>query len=326
MKKYITRKRLVFLFLLFVLLLMLFYPEEAFLGASRGLSLWALKLVPTLLPFMIASDILLSLRMTNPINRLVAPLVTKLFPIGKTGCYPLLIGLFCGLPLGAKLTAELYQNHQLSYREAMFLLCFCNQPSFMFLYSFLAFQCLHNQVSLAVILLFLYGNAYLISWIYYIFTKHISTASVQQMSTQQTSTTRTPHNPKRLSPAVPSFLSALDNAIVSSIATITRIGGYIVLFSMMIIFVEMLPLPTNINATISCFLEISSGIQNISASALTDRVKITLVLMTTAFGGLSAFMQTVSVTRNSGLSMRSYLTVKLIQGINCGIAVFFFLA
>ena len=59
MKQFSAFFSLCFIFL--ATLAMLWYPQAAYQGAIRGLTTWSTHLVPSLLPFFIFADLLLSL-------------------------------------------------------------------------------------------------------------------------------------------------------------------------------------------------------------------------------------------------------------------------
>lgn len=294
------RRRFLYLVLFSVLFLMLFFPKTAARGALNGLLLWSETLLPILLPFMILSGLLIALGMTRPFEKLLGPLLTRIFPISSAACYPLLLGLLCGMPLGAKTAADLYRLGRISERDAMFLLGFSNQASMMFLISYVAIS-LNVPHCAFLVLLVLYSSA-LLSTVLFILPKRYSDKLPESSG-------------ETASAAPPPFFTALDRCIPESFATITKVGGYVILFSMLSAFVSELALPETPAAFLSGLLEITSGIQRIVKTGLAPVQKTALTLGVTAFGGLSGLMQTKSVTLGTGLSMRYYAFVKLMQGV-----------
>lgn len=303
-----ARRKLLYLVLFFILFLMLFFPKTAARGALDGLLLWSKTLLPILLPFLILSGLILTLRMTKPFELLFSPIFTHIFPISPGACYPLLIGLLCGMPLGAKTAAALYLAGNITKRDAMFLLGFSNQASMMFLISYVAARELNVPRAAVLVLIVLYSSA-LIGTAIFILPKYSCNKSTNLLSSAPN-----PHSGQNLS-APPSFFSALDTSITESFATVTKVGGYVILFSMLSAFTCELPLPTPLSALLSGLLEITSGIQKIADTTLPSVQKTALTLGVTAFGGLSGLMQTKSVTSGTGLSIRHYTFVKLMQGI-----------
>lgn len=97
------------------------FPISALQGASNGLLLWFNKVLPTLLPFIILSNILIKLDILKSI-----PSFT----------YGLILGFLTGLPMGAKTSSDLLENNKINYKEASFLLSICNNPSPMFIINY----------------------------------------------------------------------------------------------------------------------------------------------------------------------------------------------
>ena len=352
------RRRLLYLLLFPLLGLMLLFPQTAATGAMNGLTLWSQTLLPVLLPFLILSGLLITLKMTRPLNLLLSPLLCRLFPVSRAACYPLLLGLLCGMPLGAKTTAELYRSGEISERDARFLLGFSNQASLMFIISYVAAKELAAPAYTALYLSIIYLTGWIISACFFrlpIFLhggrpdmpgaarKTAGTApkparaaqsaagavprpAYAAQSTADTVSSRGPAAQSMAkapgAPAVPSLFTALDGCIIDGFATITKIGGYVILFSMLSAFVARLPLPQTVSAVLCGALEITSGIHKICAAGLTAVQKTALTIGITAFGGFSGILQTKSVTLGSGLSIRYYVIVKLTQGICAGLLAF----
>ncbi len=300
-------RKFLYLVLFFLLFLMLLFPKTAARGALDGLLLWSKTLLPILLPFLILSGLILTLHMTRPFELLLSPIFTHIFPISSAACYPLLIGLLCGMPLGAKTAATLYLAGRINKRDAMFLLCFSNQASMMFLVSYVATRELNVPYCAIFVLIILYSSA-LLSTAIFILPRH----GKEKSANVYAFTAR--HTTSRTNASTPSFFSALDTSITESFATITKVGGYVILFSMLSAFAGNLPLPAPLTAFVSGLLEITSGIQKI-ADTFPPAQKTALTLAVTAFGGFSGLRQTKSVTLGTGLSMRRYAFVKLMQGI-----------
>ena len=61
-------------------LIMLLCPQEVFFGASKGLLLWFQTVLPTLLPFMILSGLLISTNSIVYLDRIFGPLFSQTLP------------------------------------------------------------------------------------------------------------------------------------------------------------------------------------------------------------------------------------------------------
>jgi len=95
---------------------------------------------------------------------------------------------------------------------------------------------------------------------------------------------------------------------------VTRIGGYIILFS---ILAQMLKdIGTGfalLKAMGMSLLEITTGISQLCSLNLAVNKKIVLTAALASFGGLSAIAQTKSVLQDSRLSISSYIAVKILN-------------
>ena len=125
------------LLLIGFLALMLCFPMETFRGATNGLLLWFQTLLPTLLPFMILSNLLIRSNCVFYISRAIRPFIQKLFHVSNDACYAVLIGFLCGYPMGAKVIADLHISGRITKEEGQYLLSFCNNTSPMFIISYI---------------------------------------------------------------------------------------------------------------------------------------------------------------------------------------------
>lgn len=146
---------------LVLLVFLLFFPRESLASAQEGMQLWLNILLPTLLPFMILTGVLIR---TDMIGQRLTPMESiwqKIFGVSPAGAYAVLFGLLCGYPMGAKLTSDLYASRKISRREAQYLLTFTNHASPMFISSYLIHTCMNGQVSALEVFSLLLGSAFL---------------------------------------------------------------------------------------------------------------------------------------------------------------------
>jgi nucleoside recognition membrane protein YjiH len=111
--------------ILFLVLILLF-PASSYQGAKMGLLLWFNTVLPTLLPFIIISNLIIRLQIHKPLGKMLYPIFHLLFGVSKGGCYPILIGFLSGYPVGAKSTADLVNSGSIKEEEGQFLLSLCN--------------------------------------------------------------------------------------------------------------------------------------------------------------------------------------------------------
>lgn len=136
-------------------ILLFTHPVLAAEGCTAGLTLWYQAVLPSLLPFMIVSGLLIHTGLFHFLNSFYAPLFQRLFRISEEGCYAVLMGFLCGFPMGAKTTADLVRQGHLTREEGTYLLGFCNNVSPAFFMNYICMHALgYHQIPWKIVLLF----------------------------------------------------------------------------------------------------------------------------------------------------------------------------
>lgn len=278
-------------------IILLFFPKEAMEGSTNGLLLWFHTVLPTLLPFIILTNFIIKLDAVHILCRLITPLCRKLLHIDSYGTYAIITGFLCGYPLGAKTLADLLKEDKISAAEGNFLLPICNNASPMFFIGYVITQSLHCIEHKAVLLLILYGTPLLYAY----FTKPIHGFS--QKTQQNVNLT---YKKPRLN------FQLVDDSIMNGFETITRLGGYIILFAIMSkMATARLKTVTILNHLLIGFIEITNGIHSIGNSQLPLQWQIPVSIAVISLGGLSGLAQTKSMIQGTALSLRNYMYTKL---------------
>ena len=115
-KKYRQSKKTVFLTRLFPLavllcLLLLLLWQSSMVGdrLRQTLSLCGRALVPSLFPFLILSELMLSLGLSEDAGRFVPAPVRRFLGLSEGGSAALLLGMLCGFPIVARILKRLYE-------------------------------------------------------------------------------------------------------------------------------------------------------------------------------------------------------------------------
>lgn len=291
-KTYSRFNTVLFLLLsLYLIFLLLRYPVVSLQYASTGLELWLTKMVPTLLPFMILSGIMIRMNLTSQFIGMLHPLLHRLFGTSKEGSYTVFMGFLCGFPMGARIVGELYEKDAIDRSEAACLLSFCNNIGPIYFLSYV-----RKELSLGEGLwecLIMYGIPLLYGIILCRFRKYPKSV-------------RTPSK-KPTGSNVP-LLKAMDDSIVSGLFAMAKLGGYMIFFNLLnILFEPFTHVPQSLLAFYNCLLEITSGIHRCGI----DHRFLVLILL--PFGGFSCIAQTYSMINGTDLSLSRYVFHKLLQ-------------
>lgn len=113
----------------------------------------------------------------------------------------------------------------------------------------------------------------------------------------------------------------IDISIMNGFETITRLGGYILLFSILSAAIDFcLPCAQVLKLLLSGTCEVTTGLCRLASSGLPYETRFFLSMSTTAFGGLCILAQTKSVLKKN-LSILPYLTAKLLNAAVTGLLV-----
>lgn len=288
--------------ILLLLIFLLRFPEEAVFAAQKGMQLWLNTLIPTLLPFIILTGFLIH---TNGIEKIFSPFSSIwriLFGLSPDGAYAFLIGMLCGYPMGAKITSDLYRYKRICRTEAEYLLTFCSNPSPAFVITYLTGSCLKNTVSAGRIFTVLLISNFLcmIFFRFVIYKNQTATAALHSLVKKETS-------------IFTSLGEMIDVSIMNGFETITRMGGYILMFSIMSAWLRHYWIfETEILHLLLGMLEITTGLASLSTGSLPFYTRLIMSISLTAFGGFCILGQTKSVI-DKNLSILPYFSAKCLN-------------
>lgn len=300
---------------LYLVILLLRYPALSLEYASTGLNLWLTKMVPTLLPFMILSGIMIRMNLTEGFVALLHPFLHRLYGTSRNGSYTIVMGFLCGFPMGARIIGELYESGKLSREESARLLYFCNNIGPIYFLSYVV-PVLAIEKPL-IPLLIMYGLPMLYGLILFrapkLYRGRTSAGTSHHRGAVSAAACTRHVNPPQRTP----LLAAIDSSVLSGLLGIAKLGGYMVFFNLLnIIFVPFHHVSPNLLNVYRCMLEITSGI-DYSGQTLFYPILILL-----PFGGFSCIAQTYSMIRQTDLSVRPYIFHKIIQTIITAICYF----
>ena len=108
----------------FCFILILRNSDAAVEYMGRGLTLCAKTVIPSLFPFMVISELLVSSGAGEALGRLFSRMMRRIFGISGAGASALFLGSMCGFPVGAKTAVSLYDRGVISRSECQHLFTF----------------------------------------------------------------------------------------------------------------------------------------------------------------------------------------------------------
>lgn len=276
---------------------LLLFPSAAQVGTKNGLLLWYTILLPSLLPFVICSNLLVASNAFSLLVKIIGFPIKCLFGLSTQGVYPVIIGFLCGYPMGAKAITDLYTDGHIEKNEANYLLTFCNNPSPAFVIGVLITQIIQDTNLLGITLSAIYLSPCIVS----LFTRHI-----YKFNTISTS-------PKLSN--LKMNIKTLDSSIVNGIHLMVKIGGYIVFFSILVSLLQVLPAEqyTYIKNIVP-YLECTNGLELLRYNDNFLNMYLSL-LSVVSFGGVCAIAQTQCLLQDTDLRIIPYVITKIITAI-----------
>ncbi|MBQ3409029.1 MAG: sporulation integral membrane protein YlbJ [Clostridia bacterium] len=331
--KFIKRNLLTILFTFFLIFLVVF-SNNNLTAAKNGLMLWANSVVPSLLPFFIATELLNYTNIAHIIGKILNKIMRPLFNIPGEGAYAFIMGIISGYPIGAKIVSDFYKNRICTKDEAERMLAFTNNSGPLFIIGTVGILLFGNTT----IGLLLFATHILSSITIGIIlgiksrlhhnkniTKHTKAISYSKnainIQNNLEATTKT---------SILDLGSILSNSISKSISTVLQIGGFVVLFSVIISILNKISLINLVSNVLSYFyvpkdiaksivsglIELTNGI-NIAVNIHTKNLSINIITCSflLGFGGISVLLQVLSIVSKENLSIKNYISGKFLQGL-----------
>jgi len=335
---YLKRLSLPIICSVFVLLLIIF-SNTAVASASRGLNLWLNVVFPSLFPFFVASEILYRTGFIKSLGILLEPIMRPLFNVPGCGSFALAMGITSGYPVGAKLTAKMREEKLLTKTESERLLSFTNNSGPLFIIGAVAVG-MFNNPKIGFVLLFCHILACITVGIFFRFYGSRKT----RVKNSDSSNTLKKFKKELANTESVNIGEILGDSIRSSINTILAIGGFIILFSVIInllletgiintaaaFFSLLFPIESIsreiISSILSGFFEITTGINMISKlEEISFTQQLSAISLVLGWAGLSVHFQVYSIISKTDISIKPYLFGKLMHGFFSTLYVWIFM-
>lgn len=321
--KLLNKNRNYFMCLLITVFIFLFVSnlQSCIDSALIGVSLVVKTIVPTIFPFSVICNLLISYDGVSLYSKILGPIFCKPLKISKSSSFPIAASILSGYPLGCKYCCDLYSLGYINRNEFERLLNIASNASPMFLIGSIGATML-GDIKLGFILLI--GN-YLSPIIVGILTRNKNETLSNMKEIPKTNTNI-------------NFGTALKSAIDNGINTTLQVGAFVVLFSIIISIIKNNAYISIIFSNLEDFLnlpkyslygfflgsvEFTNGCKLITTLPLTLPLKLAIISFICSFSGLSVIAQISSFVSKYDVSLAKYSLLKFIQGIVSFFITFF---
>ena len=116
-------KNYIISFIISLLIIIFFINlKTSMASALDGCKLWFVAILPTLFPFLVICNLLIAYDGISLYSKFLGPLLCKPLGLSKSCSFPLTASILCGYPLGAKYCADIYNLGYIEKKEYIRLL------------------------------------------------------------------------------------------------------------------------------------------------------------------------------------------------------------
>ena len=320
----ITKKIIITTIFVGFLISLVIFSNNTIIAAKEGLLLWANCVVPAVFPFCIAVELLNYTELAHILGKLLNGLMRPLFNVPGIASYALIMGIISSSPIGATITYDLYENNLITKNEAERILAFTNNTGPLFIVGTTG-TLLFGSKLIGYLLLLTHILACLTVGIILGITSRIKKENKEIYDKNYYKKTI-----KRNTEDLNDLGGILSLSIKKSIALVLQIGGFVVLFSVIISILnesnvfeitgnilEKFYIPKEFTKNIlTGMLELTSGV-SVVAKLQTSHLSLNIIICSFLLGfcSLSVMLQVKSVVSKSNLSIKTYIKGKLLHGI-----------
>ncbi|MFA5536227.1 MAG: sporulation integral membrane protein YlbJ, partial [Bacillota bacterium] len=317
--------------LLLLSALLISYPSFIFSAAKKGLDTWWQFVLPGLFPFFILVELLAQFGVIDFLGILLEPIMKPLFNIPGRGAFVLTAGFTSGAPIGGILTSQLYQEQHLSRGEAARLVSFTNNASPLFILGSISVGLLGQPQFGKILALSHYFANLLIGILLGLSSskKRLRTtgSNLTQLLVQAFTNMHHSYLLRNKSLGV-----ILREAAKSSMEKMLIIGGFIIMFSVLIEILSILGILKILAGFLGLFLipigldpslmlplssgifEMTIGIKMIAESGAPILQQLLCISIILGWAGLSVHAQVAAFLSGHNISLIPYYFARILQG------------
>lgn len=307
MVKKLSKRHIATFFIIFVIVTALASPADYISETLGAFVLYAKNVLPALFPFIFFNKMLTMIGCAEELSHALKKPLAKLYHAPSSSGYVIIMSIFCGYPIGSKLTRDLYDGGVISRDQT-------------FIVSTLSSIC--GPIFIVGTVSSMLGNS---AYGYIIYFSHLLSTFINGFIF------RPKPMPNELNQIVhkPNCDDILSKSMSDSILSILIVGGYIAVMSFFITFLDKIFLTKaitmlfgflGINAEITTsvwygLFEMTRGIAALSKCNLSPIFMISISTFLVTFGGICIALQSQNYTQKCGISVPKYLLAKFSQAI-----------
>lgn len=328
--------------MLLLTIMLIVFSEHGYHATVGALKLFFEVVFPSLLPFFILSDLLLSTGMVHYLGVWFEPLMRPLFNVPGVGSFVFSMGLAAGYPMDAVLTAKFRKQGLCTKTEGERLLAFSNSADPLFIFGAVAVGMFGQPALGAILALAHYASVLLVGLTFRFYKRREKPRQREGVLVRGIHGRALDAMIRARSEDGRHLGRVLNEAISDSVSTLFMIMSFMVLFAVLIrvlIATGLMGLlavpfglllkvsgmsPHLVGAAIQGFFEIDLGSAAAARAAAPLIQRLVLVSSIIAWSGLSVHGQVASVLSDTDISMKPYFAARALHALYAGIMTVLF--
>lgn len=313
---------------------MIVFPVDVFNSAKTGLKAWWEIVFPALLPFFIAAELLMGFGIVHFMGILLEPVMRPLFNVPGCGSFVMAVGFTSGFPISSYITAQLRKDRLCTRVEAERLMCFTNNASPLFMLVAVSVG-MFKDPSLGVVIA---GAHYLANLTMGLLLRFYGRHDRELLPTSTNISGRLLSRAyQQLSGAIKKDNrpagKLLGDAIVNSVNKLLAIGGFVIVFAVVIriltkigvmsgLTYALTPLlsplglqPAAIQALTQGIFEVTLGTKAASEALVPFPQQVLVAGICLAWSGLSVHAQVASMISDTDIRMLPFVVSRFGQAV-----------
>ena len=264
-----------------------------------SLKIWQENIFPSLFPFFIISNILISLHFPEILGEIFKNFMLKVFKINGNAAFILFLSMLSGFPSSAKYTKELLENKLIDNDDASKVLTFTHFSNPLFVISTLSMFIADNKIIVAVLLSHYIGN-FVVGLLFRNYKCKNFLPSKSNISAITTSTEN--------------FGIIITKSISSAINSLLLILGTVSTFLIITTLINDIFQFRGISkAIINGLFENTQGLKSLEYLNISHSIKGLISTFILSFGGLSVHMQILTIISDTKIKYFPYFISRIIH-------------
>lgn len=273
--------------------MLLRFPENAGRGVTRGVKLCLETLIPSMFPFMFLSSFMINYGIVEKLDKFMSPVMQGVFRLPGVCAAAVFFSMTGGLPVGPKMTADLYSGGYITLSQGQRMLFFCMNPGPAFVITAVGYYMFGSE-RLGLII---YASVLLSSVIIGVLSAFVwgEKTEVLQFRKKETKSE--------------SLHTALQESLMQSGRSMLTVCAWVILFSCITELVSTLPVGEGARIFICSILEMTNGCRSLAGI-----YPVPLIAGVIGFGGICAHMQVMPAVIKLKLGIKYFICARILNG------------